>query len=158
MIHTYLLYTYHLCISVQKLLCQNHRINTLITQSALQHCTKQLACTYVFENELFSTTAVQQRQHVGAVGCRTFFFSKLIIMFVSDICTANTCNHPGTSYFKPRHWMGMRGQIHSPVVLPPGKSPVITDGDGGGDGGMCTPQYPFWTGKEKRVNLALTGL
>lgn len=38
----------------------------------------------MFENELFSATAVQQRQYVDAVGCRTYS-SGLIIMFVSDI-------------------------------------------------------------------------
>jgi hypothetical protein len=29
--------------------------------------------TYIFENELFPTDSVQQRQHVGVVGCRKFF-------------------------------------------------------------------------------------
>ena len=30
----------------------------------------------IFENDLLPTTAVQQRQNVGAVRCRTFFFSR----------------------------------------------------------------------------------
>ena len=38
-----------------------------------------------FENELFPPTAIQQRQHADVVGCRAFFFSGLISMFVFDI-------------------------------------------------------------------------
>jgi len=40
--------------------------------------------TNMFENELLPATAVQQRQCVDAVGCRTFS-SALISMFVSHI-------------------------------------------------------------------------
>ena len=39
---------------------------------------------YIIENELFTTTVNEERQHVDQVGCRTFF-SGLIIMFVSGI-------------------------------------------------------------------------
>jgi hypothetical protein len=39
---------------------------------------------YVFDSELFRTMAVQQGQHVAAVGCHTFF-SGLISVFVFDI-------------------------------------------------------------------------
>ena len=38
----------------------------------------------MFENELFPATALQQRQCVDAVGCRTYS-SGMISMFVSDI-------------------------------------------------------------------------
>jgi hypothetical protein len=40
--------------------------------------------SFIFENELFPTSAVQQRQHVDAVGCGTFS-SGLISKFVFDI-------------------------------------------------------------------------
>jgi hypothetical protein len=46
--------------------------------------TKHLAQAYIFEYELYPTTAVQQTQHVDAVGCPTFS-SGLISMFVFDI-------------------------------------------------------------------------
>ena len=39
---------------------------------------------YIIENELFTITVNEERQHVDQVGCRTFF-SGLIIMFVSGI-------------------------------------------------------------------------
>jgi hypothetical protein len=38
----------------------------------IQHCTKYLAYTYTFENELFPTTAVQQGPHVDAEGVARF--------------------------------------------------------------------------------------
>jgi len=62
-------------------LFQDHNISTIIAQ----HCTKHLAYTYISENELHPTTAVQQKRHVDAVGCGTFFFSSLVSMFASDI-------------------------------------------------------------------------
>ena len=33
----------------------------------------QVESTYIFENELFPSTVVQQGQRVDAVGCRRFF-------------------------------------------------------------------------------------
>jgi hypothetical protein len=42
------------------------------------------AHSYIFENALLPTTAVQQRQYVDRVRCRKLF-SGLIIMFVFDI-------------------------------------------------------------------------
>jgi len=67
-----------------KHVCQDHKINTLITHCALHHYTKHLAQAYAFENELYPTRAVQQTQHVDAAGCRTFF-RELITMFVFDV-------------------------------------------------------------------------
>lgn len=52
--------------------------SALQLHSALWHCTKHLAYWAV------STSAVQQRQHVGTTGCRTVF-SALSSMFVFDI-------------------------------------------------------------------------
>jgi hypothetical protein len=84
-----LLHIYCVCIMLHKRkqrLCQDHQTSTLITHCVLQHCTKRLACmqTYIFENGLFPPAAVQQKQHVDAVGCRTFS-SRLIRMPVFDI-------------------------------------------------------------------------
>ena len=56
----------------KKCLRQDHKINNLNTQSAQYPCTKHLACTCVFENELFTVAAMQLRQHVDAVGCHRF--------------------------------------------------------------------------------------
>jgi hypothetical protein len=77
---------YVLCMPKHRsLLCHDHKTNTLITHCALQHCTKKsLHIHNVLQNELFPTTAVQQRQHVDAVGYRKSF-KGLITMFVFDI-------------------------------------------------------------------------
>ena len=81
----YIYYVYILCVHQRKRrLCQDHKINTLITHCALHHYTKHLAQAYAFENELYPTRAVQQTQHVDAAGCRTFF-RELITMFVFDV-------------------------------------------------------------------------
>ena len=51
---------------------------------SVKYCTKHLAFTNILENELFTTAAVQQRQHVDAVGCHRLI-SGLIGVFVFDI-------------------------------------------------------------------------
>ena len=64
--------------------------------------------TYMNVFQFFPKTAVQRRQHVDVAGCRTFFFSGLISMFVFDIlqipsacsqiycgCCAPNCAPPG---------------------------------------------------------------
>jgi hypothetical protein len=76
-----------------------------ITRSVTLHKTSRIYMhsTYIFENEFFPTTAVQQRQHVNAAGCGTFF-SDLINVFVFDIlqirsgCTQifSGCTTPAT--------------------------------------------------------------
>jgi hypothetical protein len=68
----------------KKLLCQDHKVNTLITQCPLKNCTKYFAYTRTFENDLFPNTAAQQKQYVDTVWCHEFF-SGLISMFVFDI-------------------------------------------------------------------------
>jgi hypothetical protein len=73
----------------KKILRQDHKINNLNTQSALYPHTKHLACTHIFENELFTAAAVQQRQQVGAVGCRRMF-GGLIGMFVFGVLRTAT--------------------------------------------------------------------
>jgi hypothetical protein len=68
--------TYILCMDKRKQrLCQDHKINTLIKQCHPKHYTKHLPCTDMFENELFPTSAVQQRRQVDAVGCHKFLAS-----------------------------------------------------------------------------------
>jgi hypothetical protein len=65
---------------------------------------KHLTSADIFENELFITTAVQQGQHVDAVGCRTFCFTWLISMFDFDLMQIPTgyialsCTHTRPGY------------------------------------------------------------
>jgi hypothetical protein len=72
---------------------QTQHFNYTVRSITLQ---KHLASTYIFEHELFPTAAVQQRQHVDALGCRTIF-SGLSSRSVFDIlqipsgCIAHTC-------------------------------------------------------------------
>ena len=84
----------------KKPLCHDLKINTLITQYALYRCTKHLAYTHIFENELFLTTAVQQRQQVDSVGCCTVF-SGLISSLSLIICKFLV----GTSTCIAAHWL-----------------------------------------------------
>jgi hypothetical protein len=66
-------YVYTLCLHKHKmLLCQEHKINTLITQCALLHRKKHLAYAHIFQYELFPTAAVQQKQYVESVVRCTF--------------------------------------------------------------------------------------
>jgi len=65
---------------------------------------------YIFENELFPTVAVQQRQHVDAVGCVTFF-SGLISMFVFDSLSHSWWVHPDLLWMHGAH-------LKPPSILP----------------------------------------
>jgi hypothetical protein len=96
---------YMLCMHKRKMyLCQNHKINTLIAQTALWHCAEHIPYTCIFENELFPTTAVQQRQHVDLMGCSTCLAGwsacltscKFIVGATRIIvgCIAPTCTPP----------------------------------------------------------------
>jgi hypothetical protein len=62
---------YYVCISVKSALVKkNQQFNYTVRSVTL----RKTSCVYVhFRNELFPTTAVQQRQHVHAVECRTFY-------------------------------------------------------------------------------------
>jgi len=88
-----------------KRLYRNHKTNPLVTQCVMTlHKTSRM---YIhFENQLLRTTAVQQRQHVGAAGCRAFF-SGLIGIFVFDVlqipCTPiQICNEGSAPTCTPR--------------------------------------------------------
>jgi hypothetical protein len=63
-------------------------------------------CTYIFQNELFPTTAVQQRQHVDAVQCRT-----VVSGLIKHICVW---------YFSNSYW------VHCTHWHPSGCGPVVT--------------------------------
>ena len=69
---------------------------------------KHPAYTYIFENEVFPTKVVQQRQHVDAVGWGTFL-SELTSMFVFDTflipsgCIAPHLLSPGYMTALPLH-------------------------------------------------------
>jgi hypothetical protein len=73
--------------------------NCNIAQNALQS-------TYIFENQLCPTMAVQQRQHVDVIGCG-MIFSGLIGMFVFHIlqissgCIALPCILLATGLSRP---------------------------------------------------------
>ena len=77
---------------------KRHKISLVITYCTLYNCTEHEHCahTYVFENELLLTTAVQQSHHMDMMGCH-IFFSKLISIFIFDIlqihsgCITPTC-------------------------------------------------------------------
>ena len=113
----------------KKRLRQDHKINNLNTQSALYPYTKHLPCIYIFEKELFTAAAVQQRQHVGAAGCHRLF-SGLIGLFVLGIlrtatggiqictgCTAHTCTRPWLRAWSQRT-KKTKGQHLHETVLP----------------------------------------
>ena len=68
--------------------------------SSFSDClTKPTYHTYVFENGLFPTMAVQQRQHLDAAGCRKFLggrsesLSLIVYKFLVDVCTRS--HHAG---------------------------------------------------------------
>jgi len=85
----------YICRNFKKRLCQHYKINALITQFALQRCTKHR--TYIFENELCPTIAFQQRQHLVAVGYRMFLSGMIgrfvfVILRIDSGCI-QTCAH-----------------------------------------------------------------
>jgi hypothetical protein len=84
-------FTHILCIYImqmpRKRLFQDPS-STLLTTNALYNIAQSFLhiyiYIYIFLNELCPTTAVQQRQHVDAVGYRKFF-SGLVSIFIFDI-------------------------------------------------------------------------
>ena len=74
--YTYILYIirYYVCVS-EKCAFVKAANSPFWLNNALRSITllkTSYIYTHIFENKLFPTTAVQQRQHVDAVGCRTF--------------------------------------------------------------------------------------
>jgi hypothetical protein len=89
---------------------------------------QKASCLYIFLNELYPTTLVQQRQNVDAVRCRTFF-SWLINIFVFDIlqvpgeciqicsgCIALTCKPCLCAYLSAFHFRRFQRQEQYLVV------------------------------------------
>ena len=85
----------------------------------------------MFENQLLQAMAVQQRQHVDAVGCLTYY-GGLIDIFVFDIlqipsgfkeicCTFGGAE--GLFHSEPQHCMQVTDHLHSTVALPRENNP-----------------------------------
>ena len=58
LVYIFCVYTYIITHKCKKCLCQDQKINTLNYTMGPEHCTKHLACTHIFENELFPTKVV----------------------------------------------------------------------------------------------------
>jgi len=87
--------------------------------------------TYIFESRLFQAMAVQQRQHVYAVGCLTCY-GRLIDIFVFDILQIPSgCKQicytsggaEGQFNSEPQPCMQVTDQLHATVALPPKNDP-----------------------------------